>query len=50
MVTAEAGREQVVEALRAGASDYIVKPFDAKTLWSKIEKYRHADAASAPKA
>jgi response regulator of citrate/malate metabolism len=35
-----------VEALRAGASDYILKPFDAKTLWSKIEKYRNADSTS----
>jgi two-component system chemotaxis response regulator CheY len=49
MVTAEATRDLVVEALLAGASDYIVKPFDAKTLWAKIEKFRHADAASAPK-
>ena len=43
MVSAEAGRDQIVEALRAGASDYILKPFDAKTLWSKIKKYRNAD-------
>jgi DNA-binding response OmpR family regulator len=48
MVTAEAGRSQVLEALRAGASDYIVKPFDAKTLWSKIEKYRQANSTATP--
>jgi two-component system chemotaxis response regulator CheY len=47
MVSAEAARDQIVEALRAGASDYILKPFDAKTLWSKLEKYRNAGSASA---
>jgi two-component system chemotaxis response regulator CheY len=49
MVTAEASRDRIVEALTAGASDYILKPFDAKTLWSKIDKYRNADSTSAAK-
>jgi two-component system chemotaxis response regulator CheY len=47
MVSAEAARDQVVEALLAGASDYLLKPFDAKTLWSKLAKYRNAGSASA---
>ncbi len=47
MVSAETARDQIVEAMRAGASDYILKPFDAKTLWSKIEKYRNAGSTSA---
>ncbi len=47
MVTMEAARDKILEALRAGASDYILKPFDAKTLWSKLDKYRNADFTSA---
>ncbi len=36
MLTAEAYRENVMEALKAGVSDYIVKPFTAQTLSDKI--------------
>ena len=38
MVTAEAKREQIVEAATAGVSGYVVKPFTAETLKLKIEK------------
>jgi two-component system chemotaxis response regulator CheY len=38
MVTAEAKREQIVEAAQAGVNGYIVKPFTAGTLKEKIEK------------
>ncbi len=38
MVTAEALKENVVEAVKAGVSNYIVKPFTAETLNEKIEK------------
>lgn len=38
MVSAENERDKVIEALRAGVSDYIVKPVDSKTLQIKIEK------------
>ncbi|MBK1674879.1 response regulator [Ectothiorhodospira shaposhnikovii] len=38
MVTAEAKREQIVEAAQAGVSGYIVKPFTAETLKEKINK------------
>ncbi len=38
MLTAEAKREQIVEAARAGANGYIIKPFTPATLKSKIEK------------
>ena len=37
MVTAEADRANVIEALVTGAHDYIVKPFDADTVSKKIE-------------
>jgi len=36
MVTAESKTENVVEAKKAGVSNYIVKPFTADTLKSKI--------------
>jgi two-component system chemotaxis response regulator CheY len=38
MVTAEAKREQIVEAAQAGVSGYVVKPFTAQTLKDKIDK------------
>ena len=38
MVTAEAKRDQIVEAAQAGVNGYIVKPFTAVTLKEKIEK------------
>ena len=38
MVTAEALQENIVAAARAGVNNYIVKPFDAKTLSEKINK------------
>ena len=37
MVTAEAKKEQVIEAARSGVNDYIVKPFNRETLGVKIE-------------
>ena len=38
MVTAEAKKEQIVEAAQAGVNGYVVKPFTANTLKEKIEK------------
>jgi two-component system chemotaxis response regulator CheY len=38
MVTAEAKREQIVEAAQAGVSGYIIKPFTAATLSEKLGK------------
>lgn len=38
MVTAESKAENIVMAKQAGVSNYIVKPFNAETLKSKIEK------------
>ena len=38
MITAESKAENVVAAKAAGVSNYIVKPFNAETLKSKIEK------------
>jgi two-component system chemotaxis response regulator CheY len=38
MVTAEALQENIVAAIKAGVNNYIVKPFDAKTMSDKIDK------------
>jgi two-component system chemotaxis response regulator CheY len=38
MVTAESKTENVIVAKQAGVSNYIVKPFNAETLRSKIQK------------
>ncbi|MBM3393373.1 MAG: chemotaxis protein CheY [Betaproteobacteria bacterium] len=38
MVTAEAKKENIVEAAQAGASGYVVKPFTAATLDEKLQK------------
>ncbi len=46
MVTAESKTENVVAAKQAGASNYIVKPFNAEVLRSKIETV-FAEAAPA---
>ena len=38
MVTAEAKREQIIEAAQAGVNGYIIKPFTAATLSDKLAK------------
>ena len=38
IVTAEAKRENIIEAAQAGASGYIIKPFTAATLDEKLNK------------
>ncbi len=38
MVTAESLKDNVVEAVKAGVSNYIVKPFTAEVLGEKIDK------------
>jgi two-component system chemotaxis response regulator CheY len=46
MVTAEAKREQIVEAAQAGVSGYVIKPFTAQTLSEKLNKILQAKAAA----
>jgi two-component system chemotaxis response regulator CheY len=46
MLTAEAKREQIVEAVQAGVSGYVIKPFTAATLKEKIDKILAARAAA----
>lgn len=38
MVTAEAEKENIIEAVKSGVSNYIVKPFTAQTLGEKVGK------------
>ena len=37
LVTAEGQKENVIEAAKAGVSNYVVKPFTADTLQSKLD-------------
>ena len=39
MITTEAEKRRVMEAIQAGVSDYLVKPFTAETLREKLEKF-----------
>ncbi len=39
MVTSEAAKYNVMEAIDAGATNYIVKPIRGDVLWSKLSKY-----------
>lgn len=45
MVTAEAKRDQIVAAAKAGVNGYIVKPFTANTLKEKIDRIFERAAA-----
>jgi len=38
MVTTEAAKKEILEAIKAGVKDYIVKPFTPETLKEKITK------------
>lgn len=38
MVTAEAEKDKVIEAIKAGVSNYIVKPFTAEVLREKMDR------------
>lgn len=49
LVTAESEQKNIVEAAKAGVSDYVVKPFNANTLKGKLEKVwaKHSGAKAA---
>ena len=46
MLTAEAKREQIIEAAQAGVSGYVIKPFTAVTLKEKLDKILASRAAA----
>lgn len=39
MITTESEKERVIEAIQAGITDYLVKPFTADALQQKLDKY-----------
>ena len=39
MITTEAERRQILRAIEAGVSDYLVKPFDTDVLRDKLIKH-----------
>lgn len=45
MVTAEAEKENIIEAVKSGVSNYVVKPFTGATLKEKLKKVyeKHKD-------
>lgn len=47
LVTAESEKEQIIEAAKAGVSEYVVKPFNAATLKDKLTRVyaKHNPAA-----
>ena len=39
MITTEGEKESVIEAIQAGVTDYLCKPFEQEDLRGKLEKY-----------
>jgi two-component system chemotaxis response regulator CheY len=39
MITSEAAKYNVIEAIQAGVTNYVVKPIKGNVLWEKIRKY-----------
>ena len=39
MITSEAAKYNVVEAISAGVTNYVVKPIHGEVLWQKLSKY-----------
>ena len=39
MITTEAEKQRVLEAIKAGVTDYLVKPFTSEALREKLDKY-----------
>jgi two-component system chemotaxis response regulator CheY len=50
LVTAESEQKHILEAAKAGVSDYVVKPFNAATLKAKMERVYQRHAVPAAKA
>ena len=46
MLTAEAKREQIIEAAQAGVNGYVIKPFTAQTLSEKLGKILQSRTAT----
>jgi two-component system chemotaxis response regulator CheY len=46
MITSEAAKYNVVEAINAGVTNYVVKPIQGDTLWQKLAPYFKKSAGS----
>ena len=46
MITSEADKWRVLEAIKAGVSDYLIKPFTTELLRSKLEQFVGPPAAA----
>ena len=46
MLTGEAEKQKIVEAVNAGVSDYVVKPFTAETILNKVGKILNNSSSS----
>jgi two-component system chemotaxis response regulator CheY len=44
MITSEAAKYNVMEAINAGVTNYVVKPIKGDVLWQKLSKYVHPGA------
>ncbi len=45
LITTEGEKRRVLEAIQAGVSDYVIKPFEASALAEKLTKFVEAGAA-----
>ena len=43
MVTTEGEKQKVIEAIKAGANDFLIKPFTPKDITAKLEKFLPAE-------
>ena len=48
MVTAESDKERVIEAIHAGITDYLIKPFDTQTLLAKLGRFVEMQRSETP--
>lgn len=46
LVTTEAEKSRILDAIRAGVSDYVIKPFEQDALKEKLEKFIAAAATA----
>lgn len=48
MITGRSGRDVVVDSMKAGASDFVVKPVQRETLLAKVRKFLQDDPSTQP--
>jgi two-component system chemotaxis response regulator CheY len=46
MITAQSDRQLVVKAIKAGISDFLLKPFTADALWEKVTRLLSSEHAT----